>query len=153
MGVEALVALIFVAMLAMFALGAPVGLSLGGIAMLIGYFYWGPQAFNLIPTTTMNSISNFLLLAIPLFIFMGQVLMRSRLGEAMFHSVHVLAGRLPGGLAIGVILVCSLFSAMVGIIGAGIMTAGTVALPPMPPEEPPAPIGSDFPRDVAVPHP
>jgi tripartite ATP-independent transporter DctM subunit len=131
MGVESLVALIFLAMLAMFALGAPVGLSLGGIAMLFGYLYWGPQAFNLIPTTTMNSISNFLLLAIPLFIFMGQVLMRSRLGEAMFHSVHVFAGRLPGGLAIGVILVCSLFSAMVGIIGAGIMTAGTVALPPM----------------------
>jgi tripartite ATP-independent transporter DctM subunit len=131
MGIELLIIAIFCTMLLMFALGAPIGLSLGGIAMIFGYFYWGPQAFNLITTTTINSITNFLLLAIPLFIFMGQVLMRSGLGEAMFHSVHVLAGRLRGGLAIGVILTCTLFSAMVGIIGAGIMTAGTVALPPM----------------------
>lgn len=131
MSIELLVAAIFCAMLLMFALGAPIGLSLGGIAMIFGYFYWGPQAFNLITTTTINSITNFLLLAIPLFIFMGQVLMRSGMGEAMFHSVHVVAGRLRGGLAIGVILTCTLFSAMVGIIGAGVMTAGTVALPPM----------------------
>ena len=93
MGIELLIIAIFCTMLMMFALGAPIGLSLGGIAMLFGYFYWGPQAFNLIATTTINSITNFLLLAIPLFIFMGQVLMRSGLGEAMFHSVHVVAGR------------------------------------------------------------
>ncbi len=131
MGVEYLVLAIFGSMLLAFALGAPVGLSLGGIAMLFGLAFWGPQSFNLIPSTVLNSTTNFLLLAIPLFIFMGQVLMRSGLGEAMFHSVHVLAGRLPGGLAIGVIIVCSLIGAMVGIIGAGVMTAGTVALPPM----------------------
>lgn len=131
MGVGLLVIVIFCAMLLLFALGAPVGLSLGGLAMVAGYLYWGPQVFNLITTTTISAITNFLLLAIPLFIFMGQVLMRSGTGEAMFHSVHVLAGRLRGGLAIGVILTCTLFSAMVGIIGAGIMTAGTVALPPM----------------------
>jgi len=131
MGVEYLVLAIFFTMLLGFAAGAPVGLLLGGIAMLFGYSFWGTQSFNLIPSTTLNSTTNFLLLAIPLFIFMGQVLMRSGLGEAMFHSVHVLAGRLRGGLAIGVIVVCSLIGAMVGIIGAGIMTAGTVALPPM----------------------
>ncbi len=131
MGVEYLVLAIFGSMLLAFALGAPVGLALGGIAMLFGLAFWGPQSFNLIPSTILNSTTNFLLLAIPLFIFMGQVLMRSGLGEAMFHSVHVLAGRMPGGLAIGVIIVCSLIGAMVGIIGAGVMTAGTVALPPM----------------------
>jgi tripartite ATP-independent transporter DctM subunit len=126
-----LVLTIFVVMLVYFALGAQVGFALGGLAMLFALFTWGPQAFNVIPTTIQNFTFNFLLLAIPLFIFLGQVLMRSGLGEAMFHSVHVFAGRLRGGLAIGVILVCCLISAMVGIIGAGIMTAGTVALPPM----------------------
>ncbi len=126
-----LVLVIFGVMLVYFVLGAQVGFALGGLAMLFGLFTWGPQSFNLIPTTIQNSTTNFLLLAVPLFIFLGQVLMRSGLGEAMFHSVHVVAGRLPGGLAIGVIVVCCLISAMVGIIGAGIMTAGTVALPPM----------------------
>ncbi|MBW1712282.1 MAG: TRAP transporter large permease subunit [Deltaproteobacteria bacterium] len=67
----------------------------------------------------------------PLFLFMGQVLLRSGLGEAMFEAMHILAGRLRGGLAIGVIAVCSIMGAMVGIIGSGIMTAGSVAIPPM----------------------
>jgi tripartite ATP-independent transporter DctM subunit len=79
----------------------------------------------------MSGISSFILLALPLFIFMGQILLNSGLGEAMFHAIHVLTGRIRGGLAIGVIAVCSIMGAMVGIIGAGIMTAGTVAIPPM----------------------
>jgi tripartite ATP-independent transporter DctM subunit len=79
----------------------------------------------------MNAISSFILLALPLFIFMGQILLNSGLGEAMFHAIHVLMGRIRGGLAIGVIVVCSIMGAMVGIIGAGIMTAGAVAIPPM----------------------
>lgn len=131
MDTSTLVLIIFGTMILGFIIGSPVGFLLGGLAMLFGYFTWGPQSFNLVTSTTLSNTTNFLLLAIPLFIFLGQVLMRSGLGEAMFHSVHVLAGRLPGGLAIGVIIVCSLIGAMVGIIGAGIMTAGTVALPPM----------------------
>ena len=79
----------------------------------------------------MSGVSSFILLAVPLFIFMGQILLRSGLGEAMFHAIYILAGRVRGGLAIGVIVVCSMMGAMVGIIGAGIMTAGTVAIPPM----------------------
>jgi tripartite ATP-independent transporter DctM subunit len=128
---ELLTLLLFLSILAVFAAGVPVGFGLGAIAMFFATFTWGPQAYKLIPTTALNGISSFVLLAIPLFIFMGQILVRSGLGEAMFHAGHVLAGRLRGGLAIGVIVVCSLIGAMVGIIGAGIMTAGSVALEPM----------------------
>lgn len=131
MSILILTLLLFVTTLVVFASGMPVGFGLGAVAMLIGLFTWGPQCFNLIPTTAINAVSGFLLLAIPLFLFMGQLLHRSGLGEAMFHAMHVLAGRLRGGLAIGVIIVCSIMGAMVGIIGAGIMTAGTVALRPM----------------------
>jgi len=131
MDIGLLTILLFLAVLLLFAMGAPVAFSLGGVAMLFGLLTWGPGSFNIIPPTVMNSTSSFLLLAVPLFIFMGQILLRSGLGEAMFHAVHVLAGRIRGGLAIGVIIVCSLMGAMVGIIGAGIMTAGSVAIPPM----------------------
>lgn len=126
-----LIGLIVLAVVFLFAAGAPVAFSLGGTAMLFGAFTWGPQSFKLIPTTALNSISSFILLAIPLFLFMGQILMRSGLGEQMFRSANAFLGRLPGGLAVAVILVCSLVGAMVGIIGAGILLAGSVAIPPM----------------------
>lgn len=131
MSIGALTIALFIAIVAVFAAAVPVGFGLGGVAMLFATFSWGPQAYKLIPTTALNGVSSFILLAIPLFIFMGQILVRSGLGEAMFHAGHVLAGRLRGGLAIVVIIVCSLIGAMVGIIGAGIMTAGSVALEPM----------------------
>jgi tripartite ATP-independent transporter DctM subunit len=101
------------------------------VSMVIATFTWGPQAYRVIPTTALASVTSYILLSIPLFLFMGQMLVRSGLGEAMFQAAYVLAGRLRGGLALGVIGVCSLIGAMVGIIGAGIMTAGAVALPPM----------------------
>jgi len=131
MSIGLLTILLFLAVLLVFAMGAPVGFALGGVAMLFGLLTWGPQSFNVIPPTAMSGISSFILLALPLFIFMGQILLNSGLGEAMFHAIHVLMGRIRGGLAIGVIAVCSVMGAMVGIIGAGIMTAGTVAIPPM----------------------
>ena len=131
MSIGLLTILLFISILIIFAAGMPVAFGLGGVAMLIGFFTWGPQCFKLIPTTAINSVSGFVLLAVPMFLFMGQVLLRSGLGEAMFHAMHVLAGKIKGGLAIGVIIVCSIMGAMVGIIGAGIMTAGSVAIPPM----------------------
>ncbi len=131
MSVELLTVVLFVSVLLVFASGMPVGFGLGAVAMTIATFTWGPQAYKLIPTTALNSVTSFILLSIPLFLFMGQMLVRSGLGEAMFQAAYVLAGRLRGGLALGVIGVCSLIGAMVGIIGAGIMTAGAVALPPM----------------------
>ncbi len=131
MSIELLTVILFFGVILVFALGTPVGFGLGGMAMLVASFAWGPQAFKLIATSALNSLTSFILLSIPLFIFMGQMLVRSGLGDAMFQAAYVMAGRLRGGLALGVIAVCSLIGAMVGIIGAGIMTAGTVALPPM----------------------
>jgi len=131
MSIELLTIVLFMAMIIFLIMGAPVGFSMGGIAMVIGYFTWGPKAFKLIQPTAMSTISGFVLLAIPLFIFMGQILLNSGICEKMFNSFHVLAGRVRGGLAIGVIVVTSMIAAMVGVIAAGIMTAGSVALPPM----------------------
>ena len=131
MSIELLTILLVLGVLIVFSLGMPVGFGLGSVAMILAAFTWGPQAFKVIPTTAFNSISGFVILSVPLFMFMGALLQRSGLGEAMFHAMHVIAGRIRGGLAIGVIIVCTMMGAMVGIIGAGIMTAGAIALPPM----------------------
>ena len=131
MSIEVLTLLLIGCILISFALGAPVGLALGGIAMGVGYLTWGEGIFNIIPTTIDSTFFSFILLATPLYIYMGQLLTRSGIGDAMFNASQLLIGRVRGSLAISVIGVCSMIGAMVGIIGAGIMTSGTIALKPM----------------------
>ncbi|MDO6564466.1 TRAP transporter large permease subunit [Amphritea sp. 1_MG-2023] len=131
MGIELLTVVLLVCILVFFALGAQVGLALGGIAMAVGYMTWGDGIFNVIPTTLESTYFSFILLAIPLYIYMGQLLTKSGIGDAMFNFSQMLIGRVRGSLAISVIGVCSMIGAMVGIIGAGIMTSGSIALRPM----------------------
>ncbi|WP_108444911.1 TRAP transporter large permease [Halomonas denitrificans] len=131
MDIELLTGVLLLCILIFFALGAAVGLALGGIAMAIGYMTWGDGIFNVIPTTLESTFFSFILLAIPLYIYMGQLLTKSGIGDAMFNASQLLIGKVRGSLAISVIGVCSMIGAMVGIIGAGIMTSGSIALRPM----------------------
>ena len=131
MEIELLTAVLLVCILTAFALGAQVGLALAGIAMGVGYLVWGEALFNVIPSTVEGTFFNFILLAIPLYIYMGQILTRSGIGDAMFNASQLVIGRVRGSLAISVIGVCSMIGAMVGIIGAGIMTSSSIALKPM----------------------
>lgn len=131
MGIEMLTGVLLLCILIFFALGTQVGLALGGIAMAVGYMTWGEGIFNVIPTTLEATYFSFILLAIPLYIYMGQLLTKSGIGDAMFNFSQMLIGRVRGSLAISVIGVCSMIGAMVGIIGAGIMTSGSIALRPM----------------------
>ncbi|SDG59383.1 TRAP transporter, DctM subunit [Onishia taeanensis] len=131
MDIELLTGVLLLCILIFFALGAAVGLALGGIAMAIGYLTWGEGIFNVIPTTLESTFFSFILLAIPLYIYMGQLLTKSGIGDAMFNASQLLIGKVRGSLAISVIGVCSMIGAMVGIIGAGIMTSGSIALRPM----------------------
>ncbi|MFG1490866.1 TRAP transporter large permease subunit [Oceanospirillum sp. HFRX-1_2] len=131
MGIELLSGVLLLCILVSFALGAPVGFALGGIAMAVGYLTWGEGIFNILPNTFEATMFSFILLAIPLYIYMGQLLTRSGIGDAMFNASQLVIGKIRGSLAISVIGVCSMIGAMVGIIGAGIMTSGSIALRPM----------------------
>ncbi|WP_107852837.1 TRAP transporter large permease [Oceanimonas marisflavi] len=131
MSIELITGLLLVGVLVSFIMGAQVGLALGGVAMLLGYATWGEGIFNIVPTTIESTLFSFVLLAIPLYIYMGQLLTRSGIGDAMFKASQLVIGRIRGSLAISVIGVCSMIGAMVGIIGAGIMTSGSIALRPM----------------------
>ena len=131
MGIEALTGVLLLSICVFFALGTPVALALGGIAMGVGYLTWGDAVFNIIPTTIESTYFSFILLAIPLYIYMGQFFTKSGIGDAMFDTSQLLIGKIRGSLAVSVIIVCSMIGAMVGIIGAGIMTSGSIALKPM----------------------
>lgn len=131
MSIGLITVLLILSIILVFAAGFPVAFGLGCVAMLFGLMLWGPQSFYTVATTSINTMSSFVLLAIPLFLFMGKILQGSGAGEAMFKAIHVWTGRLGGGLAIGAVIVCTFMAAMVGIIGAGIMTMGIIAIPPM----------------------
>ncbi|MDX1810291.1 MAG: TRAP transporter large permease subunit [Sulfurospirillaceae bacterium] len=131
MGIEFLSIILLACLLFFFIIGSPVGLALGGIAMLVGYFSWGAGIFNVIPTTIEGTYFSYILLAIPLYIYMGQLLAHTGIGEAMFKASQMMIGKVRGSLAISVVLICAMIGAMVGIIGAGIMSSGTIALKPM----------------------
>jgi tripartite ATP-independent transporter DctM subunit len=110
-------------------LGHPVALTFGGLGIILGLIFIGPAALPIAVTKTYSVMVSFPLIAIPLFIFMAYVLERSGIAKIMFDGIRDLVAPLPGGLAIAVTLVCTVFAASTGIIGASIVSMGVLAGP------------------------
>jgi len=128
---ELLTILMFTGLLAGLLLGHPLAFVLGGLAVIFGYIGWGPDVYYLFVNRTFAVMDNYILIAIPLFIFMAQMLDQSKIAEELFDVMRHLMGPLKGGIAIAVILVSVLFGACTGIIGASVTTMGFLALPIM----------------------
>jgi tripartite ATP-independent transporter DctM subunit len=112
-------------------LGHPLAFVLGGLAVLFGLVGWGPSAFYMFINRTYGVMDNYILVAIPLFIFMAQLLDQSGVAEDLFDTMRYLFGPIRGGVAIAVIVVSTLFAACTGIIGASVVTMGLLAMPVM----------------------
>jgi len=125
-------ALIMFAVL-MFALllGYPVAFTLGAVALTFGSIFLGLEFFDLLPLRIWGVMTNFTLLTVPLFIFMGIVLEKSGLAEELLENMGLLFGRLYGGLALSIVLVGALLAATTGVVGATVVTMGIIALPAM----------------------
>ena len=87
--------------------------------------------FNFLPSRFMGTMNNFVLIAVPLFVFMGIMLDKSGLAENLLETMALLFGRLRGGLAISVVIVGALLAASTGIVGATVVTMGLISLPTM----------------------
>lgn len=116
--------------------GYPVALSLGGSAFLFSLLAWSFGVFDwsffeFFPQRLMGTMLNESLLAIPLFVFMGVILEKSKIAEDLLLSMSDLFGRIRGGLAISVCLVGGLLAASTGIVGATVVTMGLISLPTM----------------------
>jgi tripartite ATP-independent transporter DctM subunit len=85
----------------------------------------------MLPPSIIENMTSIILLAIPLFIFIGCLLEKSGIADEIFEMIYKWLGPLPGGLAIGTVLICVIFAAMVGIVGAATVTMGLIALPAM----------------------
>lgn len=119
-----------VAMLALM-IGYPVAFTLGAIAALFGTIFLGFDFFELLPLRIWGVMTNFTLLAVPLFIFMGIVLEKSGLAEDLLETMALLFGKVRGGLALSVVIVGALLAATTGVVGATVVTMGVIALPAM----------------------
>lgn len=125
-------ALVMFAVLFVFLLfGFPVAFTLGAVALAFGSFFLGFDFFNLLPLRIWGIMTNFTLLAVPLFVFMGVILEKSGIAEQLLETMGRLFGRLRGGLAISVVLVGALLAATTGVVGASVVTMAVIALPSM----------------------
>lgn len=119
-------------LLAFFALlliGIPVALTLATVGFVFGAMGFGTGLFNLLPARVYGVVANYQWLAIPLFVFMGVMLEKSRLADDLLDVVGHLAGNLRGGMALGIIGVGVLMGATTGIVGATVITLGLLTLP------------------------
>ncbi|MEC9435549.1 MAG: TRAP transporter large permease subunit [Pseudomonadota bacterium] len=131
MSVELLTVLFFGSLLFFLMLGAPLTFVLGGISVIFLYFEMGEVGFYIIASKMWDNMSNFTLVAIPLYVFMAFLLERSGVANDLYNMMHLWWGGLRGGLAIGTVAICAIFAAMSGISGAAVVTMGTIALPRM----------------------
>ncbi len=113
----------------MLMLGIPIAISLAVSGFVFGFIGFGSGLFNLVPARIFGVVANYQWLAIPLFVFMGMMLEKSRLADDLLDVVGHLAGGLRGGMAIGIIVVGVLLGATTGIVGATIITLGMLTLP------------------------
>jgi len=126
----------FFSVLTMIFTGYPVAFALGGTALIFALIGSTVGAFDIpllyaLPERTFGTMSNFTLLAVPFFIFMGTVLEKSKLAEQLLETIGVLFGRFRGGLAIGVVFVGALLAAATGVVGASVTAMGLISLPVM----------------------
>lgn len=128
---EFLPAIMFLVFTVLIMLGYPIAFTIGGTALIFGLYTFGLSFFNLLPLRVFGVMSNLTLIAVPLFIFMGVMLERSGLAEDLLETMALVFGRLPGGIAISVVVVGTLLAATTGIVGATVTTMGLISLPTM----------------------
>ncbi len=126
---EYFVMLMFVGMMVFIFIGIPVGFSLLGVALIFGYIGFGDNIGALLIRKVYDVANNYILACASMFVFMGSMLESSGIAKRLFEAMLQLTGRLRGGLAIGTILMCTIFAASTGVIGASEVVIGLLAIP------------------------
>jgi len=123
--------LMFPALMIAIFMGVPVAFSLMGVAVIFGYLRFGDALVHQLVAKVDDVASYYVLAAVPLFIFMGAILERSGIAVRLFEAIHLWTRRLPGGLAVGTVLLCVVFAAASGVVGATESVVGLLAIPVM----------------------
>ncbi len=138
---ELLVALMLLALVAGILSGAHLAAVLGTVGVVFGVIGWGWHILPVFATRVYDVMTNYLLVAVPLFVFMGFVISRSGLAEDLFAGTEMISRRLKGGLVVATILFGAIFAMCTGIVAASVITAGVLCLPSM--------LNRNYPKGVA----
>jgi len=112
-------------------IGIPVAFALASLPLIFGFFALGERIFPMFALQGFGVMETYPFVAAPLFIFMGALMERSGIADRLYNSFYHLFGSLPGGLAIATVAMATIFGACTGIVGAGVITIGLLALPAM----------------------
>lgn len=129
--IESMPLLLFLVLFVLMLFGFPVAFTLGGVSVLMGVMTFGFDFFNLLPLRVWGVMTNYVLIAVPLFVYMGVMLEKSGLAEELLETMALLFGRLRGGMAISIVVVGAMLGASTGIVGATVVTMGLLSLPTM----------------------
>jgi len=119
------------ALLVAILLGFPLVFSLGGVAVIVGFLAYGPGVPTLLYSRIFGVVTDYVFLAVPLFVFMGIMIEQSGIAERLYSAFYIWLGGLPGGLAIISILLGTIMAATVGVVTASVVMIGLIALPAM----------------------
>jgi tripartite ATP-independent transporter DctM subunit len=133
---QIIAAFMFAGMIGFLFLGFPVAFSLTFTGLFFGLIgvglgYLQANFFDILPLRIWGTMTNFTLLAVPLFVFMGVALEKSGLAEELLETMALVFGKLKGGIAISVVVVGAILAASTGIVGASVITMGLISLPTM----------------------
>lgn len=131
MDIQTVTILIFAALLFLVFVGVPLTFALGSVSLVTSYFLWGPATWSLVGDKVAGMLFNYTLISVPFFLFMANILARSGIAEDFYDAMYKWLGPLPGGLAMGTVLISALIAAMSGVSAVGVVTMGTIALPAM----------------------
>lgn len=112
-------------------IGIPVAFALASFPLIFGFFMLGPRVFPMFGVQAFGVFLTYPFVAAPLFILMGALMERSGIADQLYESFYQLLGPLPGGLALATVAMATIFGACTGIVGAGVITIGLLALPSM----------------------
>ena len=124
-------AVFLVCLLALLATRVPVGIALATVAMIGTAIFVSPSAISQLASSAFSLSSNFILVVVPLFILMGEVLSATGIGANLFRAAELWLRRLPGALAIGTVWACAIFGSVCGSSPVTATTIGSMAIPEM----------------------
>lgn len=131
MSVEAITVLMFVGVLVGVFMGFPIAFTLAGLGCVFGFIGWGDAIVPLMASKAFAVMQNYTYVAIPLFVFMGAMLDKSGVADKAFGVLNYWLRNIKGGLGIATIILCTLFAACTGVVGASVTAMGLLALGPM----------------------
>lgn len=131
LSIEIITLIMFGGLFILLLINVPIAFATGSLAIICALLFWGPKAIHLFPSNVYGMVTNYIFVAVPMFIFMGAVLERSGITDHLYHAVYIWMGKFRGSLAIATVLASMVMSAMVGVIGAIIVSMAMIALPSM----------------------